>query len=106
MDMTDQPDPQRLREVERGHQAQLVLDSPVYRQAFDSMRQQLLDQWECSPARDTEGREKLWLAVGLLGKVQAHLQEAMQTGQMASMQLEQQRSRWQALKEAAARRWA
>jgi hypothetical protein len=40
-----------------------------------------------------------------LGKVRQHLEQTMQTGSMARMQLEQQRSRWQTLKEAARRRW-
>lgn len=101
----DQDDPQRLREMERGRQARLVLDSPLYQEAFSNLRAELLRQWEVSPARDSEGREKLWLAVNLLSKIEAHLSEAMTTGNLAQVQLQEQRSRWQSMKDAA-KRWA
>ena len=106
MDPSNQPDPLRLAEVSRARQAQEVANNPLFKEAFSSLRDSLLREWESSPARDTEGRERLWLAVNLLGKVQAHLSETMRTGQMASMQLQEQRSRWQSLKDAATRRWA
>jgi hypothetical protein len=99
------PDPQLLREVSRARQAQEVMDNPLFQEAFNSLQEQLRREWESSPARDTEGRERIWLAVNLLGKVRQHLEQTMQTGSMARMQLEQQRSRWQTLKEAARRRW-
>lgn len=91
---------QLVAEISRGQQAGAVLDNPIYREAIDGLRDQLRGEWEASPARDTEGREKLWLAVNLLTKLEAHLAQTMQTGQMARMQLDQERSRLERLKAA------
>lgn len=86
------PEHQRLtpqQEMERGRQASEVLEHPLYLEAFKVMRDRISRQWVESPARDTEGREKLWLMQKLLENVDQHLKELMQTGQLARLKLEQ-----------------
>ena len=39
-------------------------------------------------ANETDTREKLWLAYNIVGKVEQHLQEILDTGKLASKQLE------------------
>ena len=39
-------------------------------------------------AKETETREKLWLAVNVLGKVEQHIQQVLDTGKLAKKQLE------------------
>lgn len=56
------------------------------------MRDRISRQWAESPARDTEGREKLWLMGKLLENVDQHLKELMQTGQLARLKLEQEQT--------------
>lgn len=84
---------QLLNEIERARLARDVTDSPVYKEAFESYRERLLQQWADSPARDIEGRERLWLMLKTAETVQSHLAELMQTGKMAAVQLEQLRTR-------------
>lgn len=104
--MQQDDDRNLMREIDRARLAKEVVENPMFAEAFDRLSAQMRDEWEASPARDTEGRERLWLAVNLLGKVRSHLLETMQTGQMARMQLEEKRSRWQAMKESAMRKWS
>jgi hypothetical protein len=81
-----------IREIDRGQQARIVIDSPIYREAIDGLREQLMAEWRDTTGRDTQGREQLWLAQNLLQRIEAHLAQVMTTGQMASLQLEQKRS--------------
>lgn len=99
--MTDTPNPnlpQLQQELHRARLAREVTDNPVYQEAFSSLKADLMRGWESSPARDTEGREHLWLAVNLLGRIERHLQQVMETGRMAELQLQQERSRVDQLK--------
>lgn len=73
-------------EIRRGQQAREVLDHPLYQEAFNTLRAELVQQWERSPARDTEGREKLWLMLKSLERVGAHLESHMVTGQLAAQE--------------------
>ena len=61
-------------------------------EAFDILNTRLTDEWASSPVRDTEGRERIWLMKKLLKNVGDHLNEIAQTGKMASIQLEQERT--------------
>lgn len=58
-------------------------------EAFALLHQQYVDAWKNTPSRDTEARERLWQAVQILGKVQSHLRQVVDTGKLASQQLEE-----------------
>ena len=79
------PDPDRVKEQQRGRLAQSALSNPVYLEAWASLRKDWLQAWEHSPARDIEAREKLWQAIQILGKVQASMEQVMNTGEMATI---------------------
>lgn len=93
-------------EIDRGRQAEELAAHPLFREAVDGLRDQLMREWVESPARDTEGREKLWLAQSLLRRIEAHLKSTMETGRMARMQLEQERSLARRALAAMTDRWA
>ena len=90
--MTEDQTQQAHHEIARATQARQIVEDPIFREAADGLKSQLMEQWEQSPARDTEGRERLWLAVSLLGKLEAHLLQVMQTGKMAQFQLKEART--------------
>ena len=96
--MMDAPNTTPEQELRRAGLAREVMDNQVYQEAFSSLKADLMRAWESSPARDREGREQLWHAVHLLGRIEQHLQQAMETGRMASLQLQQERSRMEQLK--------
>lgn len=89
----------RDEEVRRGNQAERILNDDMYLEAFKAVRDEIINQWEQAPARDDEGRERLWLMVRLLERLKGHLETVMETGQLAKKQIadveEQSRiSRW------------
>ena len=81
-----------IREIDRGQQARAIAEAPIFREAVDGLLDQLMAEWRDTASRDTQAREQLWLAQNLLRRIEAHLVQAMTTGKMASMQLEQHRS--------------
>ena len=81
-----------VRETERGRQAQAVFESPIFREAVDGLREQLLTEWRDTASRDAQGREQLWLAQNLLQKIEAHIVQTMTTGSMAKLQLQTRRT--------------
>jgi hypothetical protein len=81
--------PQLRGEVERGRQATDLLEHPLMAEAFEAIRQRYLSEWENSPARDSQGREKIWTYLKQLEAVKAHLTEVVTTGKMAQMEQEE-----------------
>lgn len=90
----------RLRtEATRGQRAAELINDPLMQEAFAVLQERFQTEWADSPARDTEGRERIWLMQKLLKNVAAHLAEVATTGQLASIQLEQRRTAMQKAKE-------
>ena len=81
-----------LREIDRARQAQELAEHPLFVEAVEQYKTRLMDEWAASPARDRESREHLWLMVKTVSVVEGHLKELMQTGKLATLQLEQKKS--------------
>lgn len=75
------------QELHRAGRAQEVLENEVYVEAFEQIRQEIEQQWKTSPARDVEGRERLWLMQALMTKLQTCLESTMQGGKVAAAEL-------------------
>lgn len=75
-------------ELNRAYRAQILLDDELLTQAFADIEATYLSEWENSPARDTEGREKIWMAIKMLRKVRGDLSTHVETGKMARSQLD------------------
>lgn len=74
-----------------GEQSKQVLENPAFAKAFDDIKSEYTNAWMNSPARDAEGREKLYLMVKLAEKLQATLTLSMEDGKMARIQMEYER---------------
>lgn len=96
---------QLIREIDRGRQAQAVVESPIFREAVDGLRDQLLGDWRATAPKDTQGREQLWLAQRLLQQIEAHLTQVMTTGVMASLQIDRDRTLMQRAADLMRGRW-
>lgn len=70
-------------EAQRGESARRILDDPLFQEAVEVIRQDILAQWQSSPARDTQGRETLWLSTKLLDKLVMQLKGVMESGVLA-----------------------
>lgn len=70
-----------------GNRAKECLENEAFQWAFDAVEQELKEAWKTSPARDAEGREKIYLMLHMLGKVQAALTTTLETGKLATEEL-------------------
>ena len=73
--------------IYRANRAKEVLENETYIEAFALIEQELTEQWKSSPARDQEGREKLWLMQRLLAKLKVTLESTMDSGKLAVAEL-------------------
>lgn len=71
--------------IERGRQAESVLDNPVYRDAYEQIEQGLTRAWQESRNRDE--REELHQLHRALAKVRATMEAAMRTGRVEAEKL-------------------
>lgn len=71
-----------------GDRAKEVLENEAFVEAFEAIEKEVIEQWTNSPARDAEGREKLWSYLHLLRKVKAHLTSTLETGKLAKVELQ------------------
>ena len=69
----------------REEHANRILTDPLYQEAFDVIRQDLMNRWEHSGSTELEARESIWLAMRLLDRIHSHLKSKIETGQMAKM---------------------
>ena len=92
-------------EIDRARRAAEIADDPLYREAFETVRDELMREWAATAAHETEKREQVWRASDLLGRVQSHLAEIMMTGRLAKLQLEREESRMQRVTAAVRRAW-
>ena len=77
------------KEIQRGQQAKRILEDPIYIEALQKVSQELDQEWINSPIRDTEGREKIYMMKKMLGVLHVQLQSVMETGKLASKQINQ-----------------
>jgi hypothetical protein len=84
-----------------GDRAREILENEVFQQVFEDLSTEITEQWKKSPARDEAGRHELWLMQSLLTKLQAMIQETLDTGKLAAKELEHKRTLAQK-----ARNWA
>ena len=80
------------KRIYNGDRAREVLENEAYQQVFADVKQEITEQWTKSPARDQEGREKLWLMLSLLNKLEATLQATLDSGKLAKLDLEHEKS--------------
>jgi len=66
----------------REEKAQRLLNDPLFIEAFEVLKKDLMDRWQHSGSADLEARESIWLAMRLLDKVHGHIQSIVETGHM------------------------
>ena len=74
--------------IYNGDRAKEVLENEAFKWAFEETEKEILQKWMDSPARDEDGRERLWQYLTLLKKVRMHLQTTLETGKLARIDLQ------------------
>jgi hypothetical protein len=89
----------RSEEVSRSQQAKQILQSKIFKEAIDSLKKLYSEALlEKTGAKESDTREKLWIAYNVVGKVEQHLQTVIETGKLAEKQLEDFRKQQQQTK--------
>jgi hypothetical protein len=76
------------RDIVRGARAHELLKSELLQECFATLERDYIEAWKTSPARDTDGRERLWQAVNIVGKVRDHIVKVLNDGKLAQRQLD------------------
>lgn len=78
--------------IYNGNRAKEVLENESFQWAINEIKTEVTDQWKNSPARDDAGRERLWMLLKVAEKFEMVLQTTLETGKLASIDLEHKRS--------------
>ena len=78
------------KQISRGQKAKELLEEPLLQDSLKAIRNKLDTEWKNSPLRDVEGREKIFFLVKAIDELEAMLISELETGKLASEQLNQQ----------------
>ncbi len=74
--------------MSRSSQAKLILENDLFKECITTLKKNYSDAlFEQTGVNDSHAREKLWLAYQVLGKVENHFKEILETGKLAQKQL-------------------
>lgn len=75
------------RDAARGSRAESLINDEILKGAFATLEKSYVDAWRTTSIDDAAGREKLFLAVNIIGKVREHLIAVLNDGKLASAEL-------------------
>jgi len=76
-----------FEELVQGQHARELLDNPVFQEIWTNLEQQIVKELKRSSPRDADGREKAILMLQLLEKLKSMIQQSIDTGKMASLEI-------------------
>src|SRR5882762_8596176 len=86
--MSPMPDENRLDQAAtRAVRAQELLNNELLGDAFGTLEESYLSAWRATTIEDVSGREKLFLAINIVGKVRDNLISVVSNGSMAEAEL-------------------
>jgi len=81
-------DESRLEQaMTRAARAQNLLDHELLSEGFAALEQGYISAWRATTIDDVSAREKLFLAINIVGKVRNHLASVVADGKLAQAQL-------------------
>jgi hypothetical protein len=92
----------KLREATaKAARAQRLLEDDILAEAFTALEGSYSAAWRSTTIDDISGREKLFLAINIVGKVRDHLTRVVTDGKLAATELRQlaetaeRKARWE-----------
>ena len=70
---------------DRARHANNLLQNELFIEAFDVLKEDLLNRWSHSGSTEVEARESIWLAMRLLDRIHGHIKSIVETGHMAKV---------------------
>ena len=86
--MTQDQEGKLQQEVTQSNKAKALLENQLFKNSFDKLRKLYQDSLFNTGVNEQDTREKLWLAFNVVNKVEQHFIELIETGKLASKQLE------------------
>jgi len=77
------------RAAARAARAEALLDDELLNEAFASLEKGYIAAWRATTVDDAAGREKLFLAINIAGKVRDHLAGVVANGKLARAELKE-----------------
>ncbi|MBR0959865.1 hypothetical protein [Bradyrhizobium japonicum] len=77
------------RATARAVRAKALLDDKILNEAFNALEKSYIAAWRATTVDDAAGREKLFLAINIVGKVRDHLAGVVANGQLARAELKE-----------------
>lgn len=77
------------RAAARAVRAKALLDDEILSEAFAALEMSYVAAWRATTVDDAAGREKLFLAINIVGKVRDHLAGVVANGQLARAELKE-----------------
>jgi hypothetical protein len=75
--------------VTKALRAQELLDNELLTETFKTLEENYASAWRSTVIDDVAGREKLFLAVNVVGKVRDHLNAVVANGKLAQAELKE-----------------
>ena len=75
-------------QVREGKRAQVLLNDPLLKQAFEDLLETYKQEIFYTNFADDDKRRHLWMAYNMVDKIQGHLQTIMESGKLAQKDLE------------------
>jgi len=75
--------------VAKGARAEALLDSELLSEAFTGLEDSYTSAWRGTAIDDVGAREKLFLAINVVGKVRDHLTAVVTNGKLAQAELKE-----------------
>lgn len=85
--MTDES--KLAQDAAKAARAKTLLESELLTEAFKSLEDSYTAAWRATLIDDVSAREKLFLAINVVGKVRDHLQSIVSNGKLAEKELQQ-----------------
>ena len=70
---------------EKERSAHSWINDPLFNEAVDVLKEDLMNRWNHSGSTDLEARESIWLAMRLLARIHGHINSIVETGHMAKV---------------------
>ena len=74
-----------MDQEERERRAHSLINDELLSEAFDLLKEDLMNRWSNSGSTDLEARESIWLAMRLLDRIHGHINSIVETGHMAKI---------------------
>lgn len=85
--------PDLQTQINKGVRAKIMMDDELVQSALAQLEADYLAAWKATKRSDGELREKLWIAVEVLGKFKEHLISVCNDGKLAMAEIQRMNKR-------------